>query len=472
MMKRLITTILNKDISKYTMQTILDYSSKVSAVFIPIKDKKEIYKLLNKYDKVIYFNYDVIVREDTPDLFEITPDDKLSMFNEGKYYGVEKYDEDIMVIPKNKKDFILGDIDLKDEDVNELSYEYNRTHKTDIFVGRSRLHSYIIHYKGAPDDILVDVIKKDLKEWENKNYYHDRNFLINVSAGMGDQICSIPAIRYTKDMYPDDKFYILTHFPELFKQFEDERTYVGSYDTWKGIEDPLIKLPTCPDENETTHNLSHVMFHPTDFASMSMIKKNIPNKDKQITLPNEKVETMKEWIGEIDKPLILVHAGKWWASKTFPIGWWQELVDKLSVDYTIGLIGKTIDDKQGYLNIIPPRGSIDFRDRTSLKELLSLISIAPILVTNDSSPIHIAGAFDNWIVTFPTCKHEEHILPFRNGKQDYKTLTMYKKLLLDDLETRHTELIIDTIDNVPVGKRLFDYLPEIDDVVKNIKDLK
>ena len=90
------------------------------------------------------------------------------------------------------------------------------------------------------------------------------------------------------------------------------------------------------------------------------------------------------------------------------------------------------------------------------------------LVTNDSSPLHIAGAFDNWIVVIPTCKHPDHILPYRNGTQYYKTKALYKKLLLDDLEVRHTEFHADTIDKIPEGHNLYEYLPDPDDVVNEV----
>jgi hypothetical protein len=103
--------------------------------------------------------------------------------------------------------------------------------------------------------------------------------------------------------------------------------------------------------------------------------------------------------------------------------------------------------------------------------MIAMISLSKVLVTNDSSPVHIAGAFDNWIVTMPTCKHADHILPFRNGTQYYKTKVLQKRLLLDDLEIRHTEFTPDTIDIVPEGKTLYDYLPDPETVVKEVFEI-
>jgi len=206
-----------------------------------------------------------------------------------------------------------------------------------------------------------------------------------------------------------------------------------------------------------------------------MIKKTIPNQDKtiQLKLKPEETKSVLDLLKDRnqEKEVIVVHAGKWWPSKTFPIEWWQEVVDKLSEKLTVVLIGKTIDEKQGYQPIDCPKDGIDLRDNTTLGELFSLISLSKVLLSNDSSPIHMAGAFDNWIVTIPTCKHADHILPFRNGTQYYKTKTLNKKLMLDDLETRHTESNVHTIDQIPEGKSIYDYLPEIDDLVKEVFEI-
>lgn len=54
------------------------------------------------------------------------------------------------------------------------------------------------------------------------------------------------------------------------------------------------------------------------------------------------------------------------------------------------------------------------------------------LVTNDSSPVHLAGAFENNIVLIPTSKHPDHLLPWRKGSQDYKARAVVGRLLEED----------------------------------------
>ena len=509
------------EVAKLTTPSIQAYAKKIGADYLNINEfnphyitqkwnKFHIHELLNKYKRILYLDIDILVREDTLNLFEIVPENKLGMFNEGRYtprfefleqaseyYGEplktwngKFYNSGVMVISRIHKnifklpkgqDFVETDqpyINLRilndKVEMFDLDYKFNRMDILDRFCGINRLDSYIVHYAGAPQDIQMDVMRKDIEQWkmDKPNYKYERNILISVTAGMGDQLCSEPAIRYTQKLYPDANIFVVSHFPRLFEHLSCP---VMDYDQWKGINDSIITMYTCPEDEHSEHKLSHVLFHPTDFASMSMIKRTIPNHDKTIKLKldAEDVASVLELVKDKkpNKPVIVVHAGKWWPSKTLPQDWWQKIVDKLSEKLTVVLIGKTIDEEQGYVPIQCPKDGVDLRDLTTLGELFALISLSRCLLTNDSSPLHIAGAFDNWIVTIPTCKHEDHILPFRNGTQYYKTKALRRELLLDELEIRHTEFKTDTIDMIPDGKTLYDYIPEVDEVVKEVFDI-
>jgi len=526
--KNLVLTISIGDyyneVSKLTLPSIKAYAEKIGADFINISEfnkyyitqkwnKFHIHELLNKYNRIIYLDIDILVRDDCPNLFDVVPENKLGMFNEGRYVprfefleqASEYYEEPlkkwngtfynsgVMVISRMHKqifklprgqDFVETDqpyINLRilndKVEMFGLDYKYNRMDILDTICGVSRLDSYIVHYAGAPkeNNIQMDVIKKDIEQWKKdkeNGYKYTQNILISVSAGMGDQICAEPAIRHTCKIYPNANITVVSHWPRLFSHLG---VPVMKYDEWKGINDSIITMHTCPEDDKSEHKLSHVLFHPTDYASMSMIKRAIPHDEKTIQLKLEAedvayvIDLLKDKNQE--KPTIVVHAGKWWPSKTLPLEWWQEIVNKLSEKLTVVFIGKTVDDKQGYLPVEVPKDGFDFRDLTSLGELMALISLSRCTLTNDSSPVHIAGAFDNWIVTIPTCKHPDHILPYRNGTQRYKTKALYKRLLVDDLELRSTVFKADSIDTIPAGKTLYDYIPDVDTVVKEVMDI-
>jgi|688.fasta_scaffold234803_2 hypothetical protein len=503
----------NNKVYNLTKSSIVQYSEKINVDLIEIQtedewDKFRIEKYFEEYQRILLLNSNLIIRPDTPNLFDMVPKTHLGAFNESRYiYRVNKiqnvfdqnnlkidswdgeyYNTGVVLISRSHKEFLKIPKNITSDftsyfnfvlqknkiKVHDITYKFNRVHYVDKHIGISRLGSYIIHYQDAPESLIYENINNDLNQWKEDfpHFKYKQNFVISVSAGMGDQLCSEPAIRYTQKLYPDANFYILTHFPRLFSHLNIP---TFTHEEWDGIDETFLKLYTCPDETVSEHNMSHVLFHPTDFASMSMIRRTIPNNEKTIKLElnSDDTLTILNYFKNKDpkKPLIVVHAGKWWESKTFPSEWWQEVVDRLSEKLTVCLVGKTIDERQGYVPIECPLDGYDLRDMTSLGELFSVISLSKVLLTNDSSPLHIAGAFDNWIVTIPTCKHPDHILPFRNGTQYYKTKALYKKLLLDDLEIRHTELSTDTIDLLPKGKSISEYLPEVDDLIKEIFDI-
>jgi len=522
------------NIGKLTHPTIKKYADKIGADFI-IEDKPnqnfitqkwqkfQIYNLLNKYERVLYLDTDLIIRDDCPNLFDIVPDDKLGMFNEGKYvprleyiqdasrvYDIELYkwnnkfyNSGVMVISRIHKQLfklplLIDTIETDQPYLNlkiavdkiemfDLSYRFNRMDILDKETGIHRFDSYIIHYAGAPQDQLFPIIVNDIRELNDSSPYYEKyskqNIVIKVSAGMGDQLCAEPVIRYIRNTYFNSDnidITVVTHHKRLFEHIEGIN--LMDYNQYKDIRG-VLELSTTPDDEHSPHNMSHVMFHPTDFASMSTIKMTIPLKEKPIKL-NVKQEDIDELIDVIgDKvkleDLIVVHSGRWWNSKTFPVKWWQDVVDGLSKSgHKLAIIGKTLSTKdgeeQGYQKIKCPKGSYDFRDLTSLGELIALIGKTKCTLTNDSSPLHIAGAFRNWIVVIPTAKHPDHILPFRVNdeghiEQYYKSKSLYKKLTIDDLDVCWLSENPDTIDKI--NGDILDYIPDTSTVIDEINKI-
>jgi ADP-heptose:LPS heptosyltransferase len=483
---------------------ILDTPDNPSDVFFTFNE------FLQKYDRILFISPYVLVRPDTPNLFDVVPSDKIGAFNEGRYVSRDLYiktalsfyneklakdwtgkyyNSSVLVISKKhrelfkKPDTTIGSefdpfFNLKlhntETQVHDLDYKFNRMEMLDSQIGISRLDSYLINYTDAPSNIIRDIIEKDIRQWQvdGPEYKYQRNILIKLSAGLGDQIESEPVIRYVRKIYPDANISLATHHPSIFKHLEKQNIKVYDYTTWEGINDAVIIMENNPSEKNSINRLTQVLFHPTDFSSISMLRRTLPNIEKSINLTVDiaDVESVMNLLKDKnkDKKIVVVHPGKWWPSKTFPVQWWQSVVDLLSEKLTVVLIGKTLSEKQGFLDIKTPEDGFDFRDFTTLGENVALISLSQVTLSNDSSPIHIAGAFDNWIVTIPTCKHADHILPWRNGSQSYKTKALCKKLLQDDLEVRHTEFYFDTIDKLPKGKTIDEYLPEPEEIVKEI----
>jgi ADP-heptose:LPS heptosyltransferase len=177
---------------------------------------------------------------------------------------------------------------------------------------------------------------------------------------------------------------------------------------------------------------------------------------------------VKSITGDIDlSKLILVHPGKHWISKTFPVEYWQEIIDKLSVKHKIAIIGKE-DQNRGTVPVKCPENGIDLRDRLELGGLIALISQAHVLISNDSAPVHLAGAFDNWIVLLPSCKHPDHVLSYRqDGQQYYKAIALYKKL--PEYDSRPTCVGGSSADKLPGDWS--EYLMPANEVVNKVEEI-
>ena len=92
-----------------------------------------------------------------------------------------------------------------------------------------------------------------------------------------------------------------------------------------------------------------------------------------------------------------------------------------------------------------------------------MIHKSKVLLSNDSAPIHLAGAFDNYIILIPTCKKPDHVLPYRYGRQDFNTVSLYKKLVCDTIDSTPVMVHGQTIDKI-IGD-FSDYLPDPQTVI-------
>ena len=82
-------------LAKTTHPLIKNYTIKINADFIVWKDsgnwtlphyrKLDIKDLLHKYDRVLYIDTDILIRDDAPNLFDIVPEDSVGMLNEAQF---------------------------------------------------------------------------------------------------------------------------------------------------------------------------------------------------------------------------------------------------------------------------------------------------------------------------------------------------------------------------------------------------
>lgn len=520
MSKHLVLTIAvgeqYQQMAKFTHPTIKRYASRVCADFLSIDEsttstphweKFQIFHLLNQYERILYLDTDLIVRDDCPNLFDLVPPNKLGAFDEAPwtdsrtttmYEACQQYDttlpdwdgryynSGVMVVSRchkylfkkpEKEEFNFYEqsyLNLKiskDEiPIHDLPYTFNRMICMDKFTGEERFASYIVHYAGVPNiSIVLALIPKDIARWEedSPDYEYQRHLYIEVQGGLGDQACAEPAIRFLKDqVYPGDDIVVATHFPELFKHLDlpvyEHGKFTPPPDT------PYYSRVTLPGPSTVTWSVvSNLLCHTVDYVSMALLRRTLPLKDRVIKLETDfqDISSLLEVVGVRNlNDLVLVHMGRHWESKTFPASWWQSVVDGLvDASLPVCLIGKE-EETRGTVDIEVRDGVIDTRDLLDLRSLISLIAHAKVTLSNDSAPIHLAGAFDNHIILIPTCKHPDHILPYRDGgRVTYKARALYKRLTLDDCVSQPTA--VHGASGEFVKGDILDYLPDPQEVV-------
>jgi hypothetical protein len=517
-------------IAEVTHPIIKAYADKIGADFVVINEQRisknffhyekfQIFDLFRNYHRIIYMDTDILIRDDCPSLFEIVPENKIGLFNEGRFtdtvsimqdacskYGIslpkwdrQYYNTGVMVLSRihrsvfKKPDmeadkFRSGNsfvyhfeqpyINLRvisgKHAVEEIDHSFNRMSLMDTLSGENRLSSHIVHYASASgvEDRLA-IIKEDLKSWRasSPEYKYPINVHVSVGGGIGDQVCAEPVIRYMcEHVYKGENIRVKSDFPIFFKHLPvkivtdvdiaKERVMYFMTETMPVPETPLWQF------------VSHALCHTVDFSSISVLRRTLPDKDKQIRLDVtlDDISSLVSTVGIRSlTDLVLVHPGRGWASKTFPRSYWQGVINGLADEgLPVAVIGKEMSKEQGLVNLDLPKNVLDLRNLLELNDLIALISQARVLLSNDSAPIHIAGAFNNWIILIPTCKHPDHVLPYRYGSKAYKTVVLYKRLLADCINSSPTMVNGQTIDSV-IGD-IMDYLPETEEVVKQAKN--
>jgi alpha-N-acetylglucosamine transferase len=494
-----------------TYPTIRAYAEKIGADFVhkeisnPSLARLEIANLLDEYSRVLYVDSDVIIRPDSPNIFDTVPQEKMGLLDEGRFtsqiLGLYKmYDQANVPPDKRAKKYwgfgvavvsrghkhLFQDMDprMKDTDhlnmvlhafetpIKEISYKFNFQHFLGKFCGEERHSAYFIHYSGGLKNVgvsgLVNMIKDDLTIWEQAapEYNFKRNINIIVGGGLGDQITAEPTARYVKNvLYKDANIVISTAFPELFlhlgvpvythnSPLKPNKIYY-EMETYKGLDSPIWQV------------VSHTLSNATDYAAISALRLQLPLDHRHITLPHSEKDKSKvlSILGgaDIDKTVVM-HCGKGWKSKTLPKEIWQSYIDALiDAGYTVILIGKTVNEAQGAVEVDSSR-CINTVDKLSIQQTIELIRMCKVLISNDSSPVHMAGASDCWIGLIATCKHPDYILPYRNGSTKYKTINLERNAMYYDYDWRPTSVDTASIEGC-TDQRLVECAPTAEGIL-------
>ncbi len=262
--------------------------------------------------------------------------------------------------------------------------------------------------------------------------------LIIHTAFIGDIVLSTPLVRKIKDSYPESHITyvttpagasILKNNPYINEIIEYDKRGVhkgirGIYDLGRRLRYENFNMVITPHRYLRSSFLSWLSRSPIrkgyDIAAGSFFFTEKIHYDKskhevekllsfidcsetngkryEIELfpdgkSKEKIDNIWKSNNLENKKTVIIAPGSKWFTKQWPVEYFNEVIDELSKDENIGIVAVGGKDE---INIpLHKEKIVDLRGATSLLDLAEVLSRGDIVITNDSSPIHIASAFKN-----------------------------------------------------------------------------
>ena len=258
--------------------------------------------------------------------------------------------------------------------------------------------------------------------------------LIIHTAFIGDIVLSTPLIKKIKDTYPDsDITYVTTPSGEailknnphlnniiVYDKRGEHKGISGVWQLGKRLRYENFNMVITPHRYLRSSILSWLSRSPirkgydiafgsclfTEKIKYDRTKHEVekllsfvaPENKKRYEIelyPGEKEEMKGDnlWKENLleDKKVVVLAPGSKWFTKQWPVEYFNKLAKSLKKLSNVRLI--VVGGKDEINLPIEKENIIDMRGKTSLLELADILSRADVVVTNDSSPIHIASAF-------------------------------------------------------------------------------
>ena len=432
-----------QQVAVLTHPSIKQYANKINAEFLcidretntPHWNKFQIYDLLDKYNRIIYFDTDLIIRKDCPNLFDTVLEEELGLFNEGKYeprfqnlqeallkYQVQINDWDgsyyntgVMVISQQHKDIFqiptkILELSLFEQSyinlqilkskcpVYDLDYKFNRMNLMDRnnLIGEPRQASYVIHYAGSEDHYqMLTLIENDLQEWKKSSYNYIKSLDIIVGNDLADNLHAEPTIRFLQRKRPDYDIRVITNHQHVFKHIPN-LTFMEEHQL---RQDCMVISTQLPVNHPLWSLCRTITANPVDLASLAALNMFLPVEDRTI-----KLEPYDDF-GEIyNKSMVFNPTDD---------KWWEKLVSNFNSNLTI-LIGKSTFDA--------PSNVIDLRNELTFQKTTSLLKDIKLLVSDESYFVDIASAFSGDIILTGSTRD---YVPYRNIGKTLKLFEVF-----------------------------------------------
>lgn len=471
----------HRAVQKETLPLLIAYADRIGAELLLEQKPEEGLRIphyqklslvaaaLEKFERICWVDADILVSPNAPDIFEEVPAHSIGIFNEAPWVDrqpamsewehltgfqwpdrTKYFNSGVMVASReHRKVFVRGagpeinhfgdqtylnaKILESGSSVFELSHRWNRMSCTWLR-GQDPYDSHFIHFAGMqPPQGLPLFIRERLAEWKEHSFSGGSQIFIVAHGGMGNQVATIPVVEEIIRLHPRAKVGIRSAYPEAFDHLREEYPHlevlrikredgetdeqasekeIAALNQFQFAKVISTKMDDCAAGIDMTE------MNSTDYHSLAALGRQLPNKQiwiyrtKKQNLPNNTVA---------------IHAGKnGWPGKNVPIQLYQEILSGLKrLGFQIALIGRRDfrEHGPGYGAHELEGADFNFLD-ADFETTCGVIASSALLVSNDSMPIHAAGAFNNWIACITISKHPDLIFPHRQGSPNHKTIAL------------------------------------------------
>ena len=157
---------------------------------------------------------------------------------------------------------------------------------------------------------------------------------------------------------------------------------------------------------------------------------SVKNRDLKFSLPAEAPHKAEKLLSEQDltsSPLVVIHPMAKWASKQWPLENFARLAESLSNQGASLVFTGSPEDREALESILgqiqTQKRMLNLAGKTDLKELAGLFSLADLVLTPDTGPMHLAAAVHAPLIALfgPTA-------PWRTGPYGNKHVILRKSL--------------------------------------------
>ncbi|MBH44517.1 MAG: lipopolysaccharide heptosyltransferase II [Gammaproteobacteria bacterium] len=152
------------------------------------------------------------------------------------------------------------------------------------------------------------------------------------------------------------------------------------------------------------------------------------NLKPQITIDSDcRIKTIKKFnLDNNKKNLFFCPDAEFGPAKRWPIEKWIELIAHLSINYPIYIVGKDPEMLKSFSSAFANHKNVhNLINRTSLQEVVNLLSCAAVVVSNDSGLMHIAASVNAKIISLFGSSSPDYTAPLID---DGDSKVIYKEL--------------------------------------------